>query len=64
MDSKQWCYKPFVVIIYSIFDSVINAFSSSSRLFDRKHDVSTIAKSFWFSKERLMLLILSKRVSL
>ena len=53
-----------VVIIYSIFDSIIQAFSSSLRPFDPKRRVSTIIESFWFNKERLMLIIFSKRVFL
>ena len=51
-----------VVIIYSIVDSIIHAFSSSLRPFDSKRRVSTIIESFWFNKEGLMLLIFSKRV--
>ena len=51
-----------VVIIYSIFDCIINAFSSSLRPFDPKRRVSSIIESLWFNKERLMLLVLSKRV--
>ena len=49
-----------VVIMYSIIDSIINVFSSSLKPFDTKKKVSTIIESFWFNKERLMLLILSK----
>ena len=47
--------------MYSLIDSIINVFSSSLRPFDTKRKVSTIIESFWFSKERSMLLILSKR---
>ena len=43
------------VIIYSIVDSIILAFSSSLRPFDRKRRVSTISESFLSSKSRLML---------
>ena len=50
-----------MVIIYSIVDSVIHAFSSSFRAVDLKRRVSTIIESFWFNKERLMLLIFSKK---
>ena len=53
-----------VVIIYLIVDFIIHAFSSSFRLFDPKRRVSTIIESFWFNKERLMLLIFSKIVFL
>ena len=53
-----------VVIIYSIVDSIIHAFSSSLTPFDLKRSVSSIVESFWFNKERLMLLIFSKRVFL
>ena len=49
---------------YSIVDSIIHEFSSSFRPFDSKSRVSTIIESFWFNKERLMLLIFSKRVFL
>ena len=49
-----------VVIIYSIVDSIIYAFSSSFRPVDPRRRVSTITESFWFNKERLMLLIFSK----
>ena len=49
-----------VVIMYSIIDSIINVFSSSLKPIDTKKKVSTIIESFWFNKERLMLLILSK----
>ena len=52
-----------VVIIYSIVDSIIHAFSSSLRPFDSKRRVSTIIESFWFNKEGLMLpFFFSKRV--
>ena len=51
-----------MVIMYSIIGSIINVFSSSLKPFDTKKKVSTIIESFWFNKERLMLLILSKRV--
>ena len=53
-----------VVIIHSIADSVVNTFSLSLGPFDSKRNVSTIVASFWFDKESLMLLILSKRVFL
>ena len=46
--------------MYSIIDSIINVFSSSLKPIDTKKKVSTIIESFWFNKERLMLLILSK----
>ena len=49
-----------VVIIYSIVDSIIYAFSSSFRPVDPRRRVSTITESFWLNKERLMLLIFSK----
>ena len=54
----------FVVIIYSIIDSIIHASSSSFSPFDPKRRVSTIIESFRFNKERLMLLIFSKRALL
>ena len=44
-----------MVIIYSIVDSIIHAFSLSFRPFDPKKRLSTITESFWFNKERLML---------
>ena len=53
-----------VVIIHSIVDSIIHAFSSSFRPFIPKRRVSTMTESFWFNKERLMLPIFSKRVFL
>ena len=53
-----------VAIMYSIVDSIINAFSSSLRQFDPKRRVSTIIESFSFHKERLRLLLLSTRVFL
>ena len=53
-----------VVTRHSIVDSIIHAFSSSLRPFDPKKTVSTIIESFWFNKERLMLLIFSKGVFL
>ena len=53
-----------VVIMYSIVDSIINGFSLSLRPFYPKRNVSTIVASFWFGKERLMLLLSSKRVFL
>ena len=43
-----------VVMIYSIVDSIIKAFSSSFKPFDPKRRVSTIIESFWFNKEPLM----------
>ena len=36
-------------------DSIIKAFSSSLRPFNRKRRVSTTIESFWFNKERSML---------
>ena len=42
-------------------DSIIDAFSLSLRPFYSNRNVSTIAASFWFCKERSMLLILSKK---
>ena len=53
-----------MLIIYSIVDSIIHAFSSSFKPVDPKRRVSTITESFWFNKEHLMLLIFSKRVFL
>ena len=53
-----------VVIIYSIADSIIPVFSSLLRPFDPKRRVSTIIESFSLNKERLILLIFSKRVFL
>ena len=53
-----------VVIIYSIVDSIIKAFSLSFKPFDPKRRVSTIIESFWFNKELLMQRIFSKRVFL
>ena len=53
---------PSAVIIYSIVDSIIHAFSSSFRTVDPKRGVSTIIESFWFNKERLKLLVFSKKV--
>ena len=53
-----------LVIMYSIVDSIINAFFASLRPFDPKRNVSTVVESFRFNKERLMLLTLSKRVFL
>ena len=44
----------------SIVDSIINSFSSSLRPFDPKRKVSTIIESFWFNKQRLILLIFRK----
>lgn len=52
----------FVVTMYSIVDSVINAFSASLLPFDPKMNVSTIVESYWPNKERYILLILLKRV--
>ena len=52
----------YVVIMHSIVDSIINAFSSLLRSFDPKRRVSPLVESFSFNTERLMLLILSKRV--
>ena len=40
-----------VVIIYSVVDSIINAFSSLFKPFDPKRRVSTINESFWFNKK-------------
>ena len=51
-----------MIVIYSIIDSIIHAFSSSLRLFDPERRVSTIIESFGFNKERLMLLFFSKIV--
>ena len=58
MDSKQWSYEPFrgYNIQYQCFLFV--------RPFDPKRRVSIIIESFWFNIERLMLLILSKKVFL
>ena len=53
-----------VVIIYSIVDSIINAFSSSIRSLDPRRRVSTMIESFWLNKESLMLQFFSKRVFL
>ena len=53
-----------VFIIYSVVDSTRNAFSLSLRPFDPKRNVVTIAESFWFNKECLMLLILSEKAFL
>ena len=50
--------------VFVVVDSVIHAFSSSFRPVDPKRRVSTIIESFWFNKERLMLLIFSKIVFL
>ena len=66
-DLLQWIHNNSVmnlsgVITYSIVDFIIHAFSSSLRPFDPKRGVSTIIESFWFNKERLMLIIFSKRV--
>ena len=49
-----------VVIIYSIGDSIIHAFSSPLRPFDPKRRVSTIIESFWLNKEHLMLIFFQK----
>ena len=53
-----------MVIIYSTVESIINAFSLLLRPFDPKRRVSTIIESFWFNKERLMLIIFSESFSL
>ena len=53
-----------VVEIYSIVDSIIHALSSPFRPVDPKRRVLTVIESFWFNKERLMLLIFSERVFL
>ena len=47
-----------VVIMCLIVNFIINAFSLSLRPFNPKRGVFTIIESFWFSKERLMVLIL------
>ena len=39
-----------VVIMYSIVDSIINAFSLSLRTLDPKRNVPTIVASFWLIK--------------
>ena len=52
------------VTMQSIVDSIINTFSLSLRPFNPKRNVSTTVAYFWFNKERLTLLILSKRVFL
>ena len=44
------------VIIYSIVDSIIHAFSSSMRPFDPKKRVFTTIESFWYNEEHLMLI--------
>ena len=68
MDSKKWIHnraiKLFMVIMYLIVVSVINAFSLSMRLIDPKRNVSTIIESFWFNKERLMFTNFKKRIFL
>ena len=43
-----------VVIIYSIVDSVINAFAFSLRSFNPNRNVSTLVASFRFHKKRLI----------
>ena len=48
-------------IMYSLLDSITSVFSFSLRPFDPKRNVSTIVTSFWFNKERLVLLTLSKK---
>ena len=50
-----------VAMMYSNVDSFINAFPCSMRPFDPKMNVSTTITSFWFNKERLMLLIFVKK---
>ena len=68
MDSRKWIHnraiKLFMVIMYLIVVSVINAFSLSMRLIDPKRNVSTIIESFWFNKERLMFTNFKKRIFL
>ena len=54
----------FVVIMHLTVDSIINAFSSPLRPVGPKRNISTIVASVSFSKENLILLILSKRVFL
>ena len=44
------------VIIYSIVDSIIHAFSSSMGPFDPKKRVFTTIESFWYNEEHLMLI--------
>ena len=46
-----------VVEIYLVVDSIINTFRSLLRPFSPKSRVSTLIESFWFKKERLILLI-------
>ena len=68
MDSRKWIHnraiKLFMVIMYLIVVSVINAFSLSMRLIDPKRNVSTIIESFWFNKERLTFTNFKKRIFL
>ena len=68
MDSRKWIHnraiKLFMVIMYLIVVSVINAFSLLMRLIDPKRNVSTIIESFWFNKERLMFTNFKKRIFL
>ena len=63
----KWSHKNgalnlFVVIMYSLVDSIINSFSFSLRPFDPKRNVLTVAASICFNNKRLMALIISKRV--
>ena len=60
-DLLKWIHNTGVmnlshVIIYSIVDSIIHAFSSSMRPFDPKKRVFTTLESFWYNEEHLMLI--------
>ena len=64
-DLLKWIHNngvmnPSVVTIYSIVDSIIDAFSLSLIPFDPKRRVCSITESCWFNKERLMLTSFSK----
>ena len=65
-DLLKWTHKSGAMnlsraIMYSLLDSITSVFPFSLRPFDPKRNVSTIVASFWFNKERLMLLTLSKK---
>ena len=61
---SNWAINISVVIMYLIVDSIVSAFSTSLGPFNQKRKVSAIIESFWLSKKRLMLLILSETVFL
>ena len=48
-------YEPFLVIKYSIVDSVIKAFPFSLKSYNTNRIVLTTASLFWFNKKRLLL---------